>query len=217
MTVLSKLMIRAGLGLALLATVAACASDDPGGSGPAEAPAGASSTTTPGDGHDTTSSIPPSSTTISAASSLTITVAGVVEGEAIDAAFTCDGDNEGPVVSFDGVPDGTESLALVVDDPDAPTADPFVHWVVYGIEPDTDEITDGLTGLRYGVNDLDTTAWFGPCPPPGDGPHTYRWRLWALGPVPEPIDGLDGRALERAVFDAVLAEDLFVATYERAS
>ena len=112
---------------------------------------------------------------------------------------------------------GVEELALVMDDPDAPTDSPFVHWAVYGIGTDTATVTDGDASLTYGVNDAGTDAWFGPCPPPGDGLHTYRWKLFGLSAAMDLEAGLDGRALEAAIADTIVADSLLIASYERAT
>ena len=150
------------------------------------------------------------------ASSLEFTVEGVTGGGNIPIEFTCDGANETPAVTIEGVPPDVEELALIVDDPDAPTDSPFVHWVVYGIDPATSTVTDGDGALSYGVNDAGTDAWFGPCPPPGDGLHTYRWKLFGLSAGTDLEPGLDGRAVEEAIADTVVTEGLLIASYERA-
>ena len=118
-------------------------------------------------------------------------------------------------MTIEGVPPNVEELALLVDDPDAPTESPFVHWVVYGIGVGTSTISDGDASLTYGFNDAGTAAWFGPCPPPGDGLHTYRWKLFGLSTALALEPGLDGRALEDAIAETVVTEALLIASYER--
>jgi Raf kinase inhibitor-like YbhB/YbcL family protein len=113
------------------------------------------------------------------------------------------------------VPEGTQQLALIMDDADAPTPDPFVHWVVYGIAGDATEITDGNDEFTYGLNDTGTADWFGPCPPPGDGPHGYVFTLYALDAVIELPEDLDGRDLFTAIEPEVTLEAEVSATYER--
>jgi len=142
-----------------------------------------------------------------------VSVADVAPGAPIPARYTCDGANETPEVTFSGVPQGTQSLALVVDDPDAPSAQPFVHWVVYDIAPDATGVDD--PDRRHGINDAAVSGWFGPCPPAGDGPHTYRWRLFAVGEDLDLGEDLDGRALEAAIAGAVLGEASTTGVYER--
>lgn len=159
----------------------------------------------------------PSTAPASTSASLQFSVEGVTGGSNVPVEFTCDGANETPAVTIESVPESIEELALIVDDPDAPTASPFVHWVVYGIGPDTTVVDDGDTGLTYGLNDAGTDAWFGPCPPPDDGLHTYRWRLVGLSAPTGLEPGADGRALEAAIADTVVADSLLIASYERAA
>ncbi len=148
-------------------------------------------------------------------SRLTMTVEGVDPGGSIPAAFTCDGANQLPPVTVSSVLDGSAELALIVDDPDAPRPDPFVHWVVYGIDPSPDQITDDRPGVVHGVNDAGSSRWTGPCPPRGDDPHTYHWRLFALGSQLDLPAGLDGRQLEQAIASDVISSVEVTATYRR--
>ena len=148
---------------------------------------------------------------------LRFTVDGVASGGTVPIDYTCDGANDTPTVTIDEVPTDVEELALVVDDPDAPTVSPFVHWVVYGIGADSTEVTDGDAALLYGVTDAGTESWFGPCPPPGDGPHTYQWRLFGLSSTQDLEPGLGGRDLEEAIAAAVVTEAVLTASYERAN
>ncbi len=159
----------------------------------------------------------PTTAPAATAASLQFSVEGVTGGSSVPVEFTCDGVNETPAVTIESVPAGVEELALVVDDPDAPTDSPFVHWVVYGIGTETTVVTDGDAALTYGTNDAGTEAWFGPCPPPDDGLHTYRWKLFGLSSAMELEPGLDGRALEDAIADVVATDSLLIASYERAT
>ncbi len=203
---------------AVLLLAAGCSDSDDGdgdATAPGSSPTSAAAPTTSQGPSDPTDSAP---TTAAAAStsSLQFSVEGVTGGSTVPVEFTCDGANETPVVTIESVPDGVEELALIVDDPDAPTASPFVHWVVYGIGPETTAVAGDDADLTYGANDAGTEEWFGPCPPPDDGLHTYRWRLVGLAAPADLEPGLDGRALEAAIADAVVAESLLIASYERA-
>lgn len=137
----------------------------------------------------------------------------------IPTVHTCDGDDRSPPLEWDGAPDGTESFALIVDDPDAP-AGTFVHWVVYdvpasvaglpaGVGPDT-VLSDG--GV-HGENSWGRLGYGGPCPP--DGEHRYFFKLRALD---RPL-GLRPGATKREVLEAmeghVLDEARLVGRYER--
>ncbi|EID14822.1 phosphatidylethanolamine-binding protein [Mycobacterium xenopi RIVM700367] len=99
----------------------------------------------------------------------------------IPAEFSCKGRNVPPPLRWENVPPGTESLALVVDDPDAP-AGLYVHWVVTGIPPTTTGVGEGPLppGASASLNSAGKAEYFGPCPPAGTGVHHYRFQLYAL-------------------------------------
>ncbi len=92
--------------------------------------------------------------------------------ELIPAKYTCTGENIAPDLSFSEIPEETKSLALIVDDPDAPSGD-FVHWLVWNIDPSGD-ISSGVQGK----NDFGENKYGGPCPP--SGVHRYFFKLFAL-------------------------------------
>ena len=117
--------------------------------------------------------------------------------------------------TVEGVPPTVAELVLIVDDPDAPTESPFVHWLVYGIDPSTTEVTDGDPALTYGTTDANLQSWFGPCPPPGDGLHAYIWRLFGVSAPLDLEPGLDARSVEAAIDGLIVAESTLIASYER--
>ncbi len=143
-----------------------------------------------------------------------IVVDGIEGGGEIPEQFTCDGANDVPPVRPIGVPDGTGQLALVVDDPDAPGGT-FVHWVVYDIDPETTAIGASGDDVTFGRNDLGQFEWFGPCPPPDDGPHEYRWRLFAIDGEPDLTAGLDAITLVAEIEDFITEGTEFTAIYDR--
>lgn len=109
------------------------------------------------------------------------------EGEMIPRKHTCDGPDISPYLTWDGLPEGTESLALICDDPDAP-AGTWVHWVVFNIPAGTSELPEGIPGeeelpdgTRQGRNDFRRIGYGGPCPP--GGTHRYYFKLYALDTV----------------------------------
>lgn len=135
------------------------------------------------------------------------------DNERIPDRHTCEGEDVSPPLSWEGVPGEAESLALVVDDPDAPGTT-WVHWVVYRLDPERSELpgrispTEELGDGYQGVNDFGNRGWGGPCPPPGDGEHRYRFRLLALDEEPalgpgatkeELLDAVDGHLLEETL------------------
>lgn len=119
----------------------------------------------------------------------TLTSSVFVDGETIPQKYSCDGDNVNPPLSISGVPEGTQSLVLVMDDPDIPQVfkdergiDSFDHWVVYAIDPTTSEIEEGKVFGAHGVNGRGAETYTGPCPPPEYEPTTHRYifTLYAL-------------------------------------
>lgn len=137
------------------------------------------------------------------------------DGTEIPILYTCDGSDTSPPLAWTGVPDEAVELALIVNDPDAPGGT-FTHWVVYRILAEATSIPeDGDANLVNGVNSFGDAAWGGPCPPEGDGPHTYTFELRALD---EPI-GLDAGASLDEVEDAIAGSSLdsavLTGTYER--
>jgi Raf kinase inhibitor-like YbhB/YbcL family protein len=147
--------------------------------------------------------------------SLVFRLPEVPEDRPIPVEFTCDGTNQAPVVDVQEVPEPAVELALIVDDPDAPRDDPFVHWIVYGISAAPGLVSDGDAALSYGQSDAGSAMWFGPCPPEGDDPHHYRWRLFALGSPLDVDEGVDGRKLEEALSGTVVDTAEWVAFYGR--
>ena len=140
------------------------------------------------------------------------------DGSEIPARYTCDGENVSPPLAWDEVPPTARSLALIVDDPDAP--DPaapkrtWVHWVVVNLPPDSGgfEANVPLGHLHAGVNDWDRTGWGGPCPPIGR--HRYVFKLYALDAA---LGGTNPskRELERAMAGHVVAEATLTGTYQK--
>jgi Raf kinase inhibitor-like YbhB/YbcL family protein len=114
----------------------------------------------------------------------TLTSEDFQEGQPIPAVHSCDGADQSPALSWDEPPAGTKSLALVMDDPDAPSGT-FSHWASYDIPPATRSIARGQPVGKQAVNGSGETGYKGPCPPRGHGIHHYHFRLYALD-----VDGL---------------------------
>ena len=128
--------------------------------------------------------------------------------------YSCAGEDLSPPLEWRAVPAGAVSLALIVDDPDAPGGT-FTHWLAWGINPDDGGLGEGESARREGRNDFRTIGYRGPCPPRGRGPHRYFFRLYALAREPAVSPGASRRELERALTDNVLAVAELVGTYER--
>src|SRR5206468_9894859 len=107
-----------------------------------------------------------------------ITSSAFQEGASIPSKFTCDGADTSPPLQIADVPSGAKSLALIVDDPDAPSG-LFTHWMVWNISPQTNIIGEGSTrqGVQ-GTNDFGKSGYGGPCPP--SGMHRYYFKIFAL-------------------------------------
>lgn len=139
----------------------------------------------------------------------------------IPALYTCDGRDQSPPLAWSGLPAGTKSLALIVDDPDAP--DPaapkitWVHWVLYNLPPDAMGLPAGVSelppGTREGLNDWKRTGYGGPCPPIGR--HRYVHKLYALDTVLPALQPPTKAALERAMHGHVLGHAELVGYYRK--
>lgn len=154
---------------------------------------------------------------------LTITSPSFMHDRAIPARHTCDGVNISPQLNWTGVPVGTKSLALIVDDPDAP--DPhaprmtWVHWVLYNIPPDANGLpesaaTKGLpSGTLQGVNDWHRIGYGGPCPPIGK--HRYFFKLYALDTLLPDMEHPAKAALIKVMQGHILGQAELVGLYQR--
>lgn len=115
------------------------------------------------------------------------------QGEVIPGKYTCDGENLSPPLAWSGVPAETRGLLLVCDDPDAPGGI-FHHWAAYDIPADWTGLKGGYgpeslePGFRQAVNDFGKPGYGGPCPPSGDRPHHYHFRLSALSEAALPVE-----------------------------
>ena len=146
---------------------------------------------------------------------------GFTSGGDMPRQYTCEGDDLAPPLSWSGVPDRTRSLALIVDDPDAP--DPaapkmtWVHWVLFDIPPSATAIPEGgrplPDGTREGSNDWHRTGYGGPCPPVGR--HRYFFKLYALDSLLPDLRKPTKAHLEHAMQGHVLAQAQLVGTYQK--
>ena len=145
---------------------------------------------------------------------LQITSPVFAAGGTIPVRYTCDGEDVSPPLAFGPVPPGTLSLALIVDDPDAPVG-VWVHWVAWNIPPTTREIKEnGLpaSGVQ-GLNDWKRNNYGGPCPP--SGTHRYFFRIYALDTVLNLPPSTTKAALERAMQGHILAQGELKGSYRR--
>ncbi len=154
---------------------------------------------------------------------LTLSSPAFTHNGSMPARLTCDGRDVSPELHWSGLPDGTRSLALIVDDPDAP--DPtaprmtWVHWVLYNIPPSVAGLPEGVAsrelppGTREGLNDWSRTGYGGPCPPIGR--HRYFHKLYALDTVLPDLGKPVRAVVDQAMKGHVLASTELVGTYQR--
>lgn len=140
-------------------------------------------------------------------------------GGEIPILYTCEGQNISPPLDWDFLPDGTQSLALIMDDPDVPADEPFSHWVLYNIPIDWRGLPEdfrpdaGWPGDR-GRNSRGSTRYEGPCPPFGD-PHHYYFRLYAVDTLVELGEGATRAQVIDALQGHILEETDMFGTYVR--
>ena len=142
---------------------------------------------------------------------LVVTSPAFVDGGSIPSKYTCDGDNVNPLLNIEGIPEGTESLVLIVDDPDAPMGT-WDHWVVWNIPPKGKIEEDTVPGTE-GMNDFRKHSYGGPCPP--SGTHRYFFKAYALDTKLDETPNYRKRDVERAVKGHVLARGQLVGLYSR--
>jgi Raf kinase inhibitor-like YbhB/YbcL family protein len=143
-----------------------------------------------------------------------LTSSAFENGQPIPRKYTCEGEDVSPPLAWSGVPEGTVSLALVVDDPDAPRGT-FTHWLAWGLDPAAGGLAEGEAPPVEGLNDFGQVGWRGPCPPPGHGPHRYFFRLHGLKGELDLPAGAAKAEVERALEGRALAVAELVGTYER--
>ena len=146
-----------------------------------------------------------------------------LDGGEIPTKYTCEGEDVSPGLTWDRLPEGTASLVLIVDDPDAP--DPaaprmvWAHWILYNLPPGAGGLAEGVTSHRLpagcgeGVNSWGRTGYGGPCPPIGR--HRYFFKLYALDRVLPDLNRPTKPLLEKAIHGHVLAEAALVGTYQK--
>jgi Raf kinase inhibitor-like YbhB/YbcL family protein len=138
----------------------------------------------------------------------------------IPARYTADGEGISPPIAWGDVPEGTRSIALLVEDADSPTPSPLVHAIAWHIDPALRQLAEGDLApgdhrLSLGINSFLRQGWLPPDPPPGHGPHRYGVQLFALDHDPE-LGVTPGRStLIRALGGHTLAYGLLIGTYER--
>ncbi len=156
-----------------------------------------------------------------------ITSTAFAHGEPIPKKYSGQGVDVSPPLAWSGLPEGTQELALVCDDPDAPTAEPWVHWVIYKIPATIAGLPEGVNtkprlkqppGALQGKNSWpsgQTVGYRGPMPPPSLGRHRYYFRLYALEAKMVVQPSITKKALLDEMKEHVLSEGCLMGTYER--
>jgi Raf kinase inhibitor-like YbhB/YbcL family protein len=154
------------------------------------------------------------------AMALQLTTSAFLSQGTIPKKFTCDGPDVSPPLAWSGAPQGTQSFALIMDDPDAPVGT-WVHWVLYDLPGDTKELPEGVpkqeqhsNGARQGRNDFRKIGYGGPCPPPGK-PHRYFFKLYALDKKLDLKAGASKAEAESAMQGHILAQAELIGRYGR--
>jgi Raf kinase inhibitor-like YbhB/YbcL family protein len=150
---------------------------------------------------------------------ITVTSTAFTDGGMIPRDHTCDGKDISPPLAWTGIPEGTKSLAIICDDPDAPMGT-WVHWVLFNIPATVNELPQSMkhakvleNGAKHGINDFRKFGYGGPCPP--GGTHRYYFKLYALDIELMQEPGLTKAGLIEAMKDHVLAEGQLMGRYRR--
>ena len=141
------------------------------------------------------------------------------DGEMIPSKYTCDGVNVSPQLSWSGVPSNAETVALILDDPDAPEKT-WVHWVIYDLPTSTNSLPENvpkeeksIAGGKQGINDFKKIGYGGPCPP--SGTHRYYFKIYALDAATSLTPGATRDQLSKAMEGHVVAQGQLLGKYKR--
>ena len=145
---------------------------------------------------------------------ITITSSAFAEGGMIPKQYTCDGADVNPPLAISGVPDAAQSLALIVDDPDAPRGT-WNHWLAWNIDPKTKEIKENSAPANaiQGTTDFGTARYGGPCPP--SGTHRYYFKIFALAKALNLPSSAKRSDLDKALQGYVIAQGSLMGKYSR--
>jgi Raf kinase inhibitor-like YbhB/YbcL family protein len=153
-----------------------------------------------------------------------VTSSAFTQGHPIPKKYTGEGVDISPPLAWDNLPAGTRELVLICDDPDAPRAEPWVHWVIYKIPADAKGLPEGVprkaklkepTGVLQGTETSGGIGYHGPMPPPGHGVHHYYFKLYALDAPLAVEAALDKKTILEKIENHVLAQGVLMGTYQR--
>jgi Raf kinase inhibitor-like YbhB/YbcL family protein len=155
--------------------------------------------------------------TVSVGSGIQVTSTAFTSTNAIPQKYTCDDQDISPPLAFANIPSGTQSLALICDDPDAPSGN-FIHWVLFNLPASTTSLSESIealatlsNGAKHGTNDFGTTAYGGPCPP--SGTHRYYFKVYALDTTLSLAAGATKSELISAMSGHILSQGQLMGTY----
>jgi Raf kinase inhibitor-like YbhB/YbcL family protein len=162
-------------------------------------------------GGDTVEGPPPSAPDL-----IRLTSPAFAPGAAIPPRFTCDGEDVSPPLRWSGVPAESRSLALLLEDPDAPGGT-FVHWTLFALAPRSTGLREGEVpaGAREGENSFGDSGYGGPCPPEDDPPHRYQFSLYALRSAPRLDGGASPGSVRAAIADEAVARGRLTGRFGR--
>lgn len=150
-----------------------------------------------------------------------ITSSAFSEGGMIPAKYTCDGEDISPPLKWEAVPEGTVSIALICDDPDAPMGT-WVHWILYNLPPDTKQLSEKFPDdetlpnqARQGITDFGKTGYGGPCPP--GGTHRYYFKIYALDTKIDIVKIADKASVVQSMQGHIIGEGTLMGRYKRGS
>jgi Raf kinase inhibitor-like YbhB/YbcL family protein len=156
--------------------------------------------------------------------SLIVRSPAFTDGQPIPRRHTGDGEDLSPPLSWSGLPAAARGLALIVDDPDAPTQEPWVHWVIYNLQATEEGLVEGIppvgrpgspAGAIQGRNSWGSFGYRGPAPPKGHGVHRYFFKLHALDQALDLPQGLDKKGLLEAIKGHIVSQAGLMGTYHR--
>ncbi len=134
-------------------------------------------------------------------------------GGVIPFKYSCEGDNVNPEIDMEEIPEKAQSLALIIDDPDAPSG-VWTHWILYNIPADIKKIEENSVPGKQGISTSKQKEYIGPCPP-GNETHRYFFRLYALDTIIEESDGLTREQIERKIMGHVISTAEMMGYYSR--
>ncbi|MFO8062854.1 MAG: YbhB/YbcL family Raf kinase inhibitor-like protein [bacterium] len=150
---------------------------------------------------------------------ITVTSTAFEHNGDIPKKYTCQGEEISPPVKWSGIPEGTKSIALISDDPDAPMGT-WVHWVIFNIPPEKGGLEENIPkndiingGIKQGKNSGKETGYQGPCPP--SGKHRYFFKVYALDNMLDIDSGISKQELLNAMEEHILGYGELIGLYEK--